>query len=208
MSEAKTWDRLSSTYDKTIGLFDRSYPRVRELLRSDLADREHVVEVAAGTGQFTFDLAETARQVTATDVSSEMVRRLQAKVAERGIQNVTTAVRSAYELDMEDGSLDGVFCANALHVMETPHRALNEFRRALRPGGRLVIPTFCHGIDWRRRLLSRFLGVVSPVVAHTKFSPASLEEMVAGAGFETREPVQLPGIFPVAYLVADVPMAS
>ncbi len=35
MSEAKTWDRLSSSYDKIVGLFDRSYPRVRELLRSD-----------------------------------------------------------------------------------------------------------------------------------------------------------------------------
>jgi ubiquinone/menaquinone biosynthesis C-methylase UbiE len=205
MNEAKTWDRLAGKYDKSVGHFDRSYPRVRELLRTDLANREHVLEVAAGTGQFTFDLAETAQRLTATDVSGEMLELLQAKVAERGADNITTAVMSAYELEVEDGSLDGIFCANALHVMETPQRALHDFYRALRPGGRLVIPTFCHGVDWRRRLLSWFLSVVSPFVAYTKFSPASLQQMVAGAGFDVGEPTLLPGKFPMAYLVADRP---
>lgn len=205
MTEAKTWDRFAEKYDKTVKHFNRSYPRVRELLRTDLANREHVLEVAAGTGQFTFDLAETAQRLTATDVSGEMVQRLQAKVAERGTDNIATMVRSAYELDVADGSLDGIFCANALHVMETPQRALREFHRALRPGGRLVIPTFCHGIDRRRHALSWFLSLVSPFVAHTKFSPTSLREMVAGAGFEVSEPTVLPGKIPLAYVVADRP---
>ena len=201
--EAQTWDRLAGRYDKNVKLFDRSYPRVREMLRADLEGRDHVLEVAAGTGQFTFELAETAKRLTATDVSAEMVQRLQAKLAEGGVDNVTVAVRSAYELEVDDGSLDGIFCANALHVMETPERALREFHRALRPGGRLVIPTFCHGIDWRRRFLSWFLSLVSPFVAHTKFSLASLRALVVEAGFEVGEPVVLPGKFPLAYLVAE-----
>lgn len=205
MNEANTWDRLSARYDKIVSLFDLSYPRVRELLRVDLPDREHVLEVAAGTGQFTFDLAETAKRVTATDVSPEMVKRLEAKIAERGVENVTTAVMSSYALEVEDGALDAIFCANALHVMETPKMALREFRRALRPGGRLVIPTFCHGIDRRRRMLSRLLGLFSPFVAHTRFSPASLLDMVVSEGFEAQQPILLPGKFPLAYLVADTP---
>jgi ubiquinone/menaquinone biosynthesis C-methylase UbiE len=203
MREAETWDRLSARYDRVVGLFDRSYPRVRELLRSDLAGREHVLEVAAGTGQFTFDLAQIAERVTATDVSPEMVKRLEAKLRGQGVENVETAVMSAYELEVPDQSLDGIFCANALHVMESPLKALVEFKRALRRGGRLVVPTFCHGVDWRRRVLSALLSVVSPFVAHTKFSPDSLRELVASAGFEPAEPVVLPGRFPMTYLVAD-----
>ncbi len=201
--EARIWDRLAGKYDRTIRHFDRGYPRVCELLRSDLAKRRHVLEVAAGTGQFTFALAEAAERVTATDVSPEMARRLEAKVAERKAGNITTAVMSAYRLEVEDGALDGIFCANALHVMETPELALREFHRALRPGGRLVVPTFCHGANRRARLLSWFLSLVSPFTAHTKFTPASLREMVAAAGFAVNEPIVLPGKFPLAYLAAD-----
>jgi len=202
---ARVWDRFAGSYDDTVEHFNRSYPRVRELLRADLAGREHVLEVAAGTGQFTFELAEVAGRVTATDVSPKMIEHLAAKVAERGASNIETAVRSAYALEVADGSLDGIFCANALHVMETPERALRELYRSLRPGGRLVIPTFCHGAHWRARLLSWLVSLFSPFVAHTKFTPASLKEMVAAAGFAVSEPILLPGKFPLAYLVADRP---
>jgi len=78
-------------------------------------------------------------------------------------------------------------------------KALGEFKRAPRRGGKLVVPTLCHGVDWHRRLLSALLGVVSPFVAHTKFSPESLRELVASAGFEPAKPIVLPGRFPLAY---------
>ena len=135
MNEARVWNRLAARYDKSVSLFDRSYPRVRDLLREDLANRDQVLEVAAGTGQFTFELAQTVGKLTATDVSPQMVQRLAGKVGERASGNVETEVMSAYQLDVQDGSLDAIFSANALHVMETPERALREFHRALRPGG-------------------------------------------------------------------------
>jgi len=205
MSEAEIWDRLAPSYDRTTRHFDRSYPRIRELLAADLAGRERIVEVAAGTGQFTLDLAAIATRLTATDLSEEMIRRLDARLAAHGARDVTTRVMSAYQLDLADGSQDALVCANALHVMETPGRALAEFHRVLRPGGRLVVPTFCHGIDRRRRLLSRLMSLVSRFVAHTRFTPASLVALVAGAGFRPHDPVVLPGKLPIAYLVADRP---
>ncbi|MGE0709527.1 MAG: class I SAM-dependent methyltransferase [Planctomycetota bacterium] len=205
MSEAGTWDRLAGRYDRIVGAFDQSYPELRALLQRDFAGREHVLEVAAGTGQFSLDLAAVVGRLTATDVSPEMVRRLEARVAERGVANATARCMSAYALEVEGAAPDGIVCANALHVMESPRRALAEFRRALRPGGRLAVPTFCHGIDWRRRLLSRLMSLVSPFRAYTRFSPESLRAMVAEAGFATREPVLLPGRFPIAYVVGDLP---
>lgn len=205
MNEQETWDQLASNYDKTVGFFDHSYPYIRQYLNRDLGDRNEVLEVAAGSGQFTFNIAKVVTRLVATDVSSEMIRKLEAKLADRGIKNVKTAVMSAYELTIEDEHLDAVFCANALHVMETPQKALHEFKRVLRQGGRLILPTFCHGIDWRHRFLSWFLGLVTPFVAHTKFSPNSLRELVKESGFEIVELTLLPDKFPVAYLVADKP---
>ena len=104
MNEAQVWDRLAGGYDRTVRLFSKSYPRVRELLRRDLEGHGHVLEVSAGTGQFTFALAETVTRLTATDVSAEMIRHLESKLTTQAVDNVVTAVMSGYELDVADGS--------------------------------------------------------------------------------------------------------
>lgn len=104
MTEASTWDGLAGRYDRVVRLFDRSYPAIRDRLREDLAGRGRILEVAAGTGQFTAELAEICEELIATDVSPEMVRLLDQSLAERGVDGVSTAVMGAYALDAEDGS--------------------------------------------------------------------------------------------------------
>lgn len=202
MSEASAWNQLANRYDKTVKFFDKSYPEVRKQLRTDLKGCQRVLEIAAGTGQFTFDLAKVSDRLVTTDISSEMIQRLDRKIVDRGIQNIEASVMSAYEVPFDDNEFDAVFCANALHVMETPQKALAEFRRILKPGACLVLPTFCHGIDWRRRFLSWLLSTFSPFFAHTKFTPESLEKMVREAGFDVEKRKLLPGKFPLLYLLA------
>lgn len=205
MSEARVWDRLAGRYDTIVRLFDSSYGRVRERLDRDLPPGGRLLEIAAGTGQFTVDLASRAEHFVATDISPEMVARLRRRVAEAGLDAVECAVMSAYELDAPNGTFDGVFCANALHVMDDSARALSEFRRVLKPEGVLIAPTFLHGVDGFRRGLSRALGAVSPFIAHTRFNLASLQQTIAAAGFEVISLEQLPGLFPLGYLVARAP---
>lgn len=202
MTEASTWDGFAGTYDRVVRLFDRSYPAVRERLREDLTGRGRVLEVAAGTGQFTSDLAEVCDELVATDVSPEMVRLLEAGLAERGVEGVSVAVMGAYELDAEDGAFDGVFCANALHVMEEPQRALAEFHRVLGPDGVLIAPTFLHGAGPARRALSRGLTAVSSFVAHSRWDLDGLVKFIEGTGFDVVRADQLPGLFPIGYIAA------
>jgi SAM-dependent methyltransferase len=45
----------------------------------------------------------------------------------------------ATALDMKDGTLDWVWCGDVLHHILDTDRALAEFRRVVRPGGRIVI---------------------------------------------------------------------
>lgn len=201
-SEARTWDGFAGRYDRLVRWFDRSYPAVRQLLAEDLGGRERVLEVAAGTGQFTLALAAAAEHVLATDVSPEMVARLRARVQSTGLSNVEVAVMSAYALDLEDGAFDGVFCANALHVMERPEVALGELHRVLGPGGLLVAPTFLHGAGGARRLLSRTLSRVSRFTAHTRYDLEGLQQALRGAGFEPRRAERLAGVFPIGYVTA------
>lgn len=206
MSDASVWDRLAGSYARSVRLFDRSYPAIRQRLADDLAGSRQILEVAAGTGQFTFELAAVSgcEALVSTDVAPKMIAQLNARLLDAGpaTASIETQVLSAYELPFGDQHFDAVFCANALHIMSEPARALAEFRRVLKPGGKLLVPTFCHGIDRRRRALSRFLSLVSPFMAHIRFTPASLVALVECGGFRTIDHVLLPGLFPVLYLLA------
>ena len=91
MSEAGVWDRLAGRYDSFVRLFDASYDQVRERLARDLPAGGRVLELAAGTGQFTAALAIQADQLLATDISPEMVARLRERVRETQLQNVDWA---------------------------------------------------------------------------------------------------------------------
>jgi ubiquinone/menaquinone biosynthesis C-methylase UbiE len=202
MDEARLWDSLAKRYDRIVRVFDSSYDAVREMLEEDLQGRARVLEVGAGTGQFTLDLARVASSVLATDVAPDMVARLRFRLREADAFNVRSAVMSATELDAPDGSFDAAFCANALHVMEDPRRALRELRRVLAPDGLLVAPTFLHGSDPARRMLSSVLSTVSPFVAHTRLNLGGLGALVAGEGFVVDRLRQLPGVFPIGYVSA------
>ena len=201
MSEAHTWDRLAGRYDNVVRLFDTSYDKVGELLARDLPSGGRMLEIEAGTGQFTAVLARHADNLQTTDISPEMVARLRERVEEAGLLDVECAVMSAYELNAPDESFDVVFCANALHVMDSPTLALSEFRRVLKQEGMLVAPTFLHGVDGVRRGLSRALNLVSPFVARTRFDLAELEKTIAKSGFRGVRAARLPGLFPLGYVV-------
>lgn len=202
MSEARIWDRLAGRYDALVRLFDTSYPRVRARLVEDLPAGGRVLELAAGTGQFTVDLARRADRLVATDISPQMVERLAAAVAAAGLGHVECRVTSAEAIDAEDGAFDAVFCANALHVMDAPAAALAEMRRVLRPDGLLIAPTFLHGTGPLRRGLSRLMSRVSPFVARSRFGLDGLSALIEGAGFEGVRAEQMPGLFPLGYVVA------
>lgn len=202
MTEARIWDRLAGRYDTIVRLFDTSYGRVRERLATDIEAGGRVLELAAGTGQFTLDLARVADSLVATDVSPAMVERLRQRVTDAGLDGVECRVMSAYAIEPPDARFDAIFCANALHVMDEPRRALAEFHRVLRADGVLVVPTFLHGVDGFRRALSRSLSVVSPFVAHTRFDLAALKQTMVDAGFDVVHAEVMSGLFPLGYVVA------
>lgn len=202
MPDATNWDGLAKRYDRIVRLFDRSYLAIRRRLADDFRGTENVLEVAAGTGQFSFDLARVAKAVVATDYSSGMVERIRLRALEQRVKNLEVRQMNAHALDYPDSCFDGVFCANGLHVMDRPEVALREMRRVLCDDGVLVVPTFLHGSGRIQRTLSRALSAVSSFVAHTRFSLGGLVLVVAEAGFEVVSAVSLPGIFPVGYVVA------
>jgi ubiquinone/menaquinone biosynthesis C-methylase UbiE len=68
-----------------------------------------------------------------------MIAAVDKKVRAAGLTNVETRVASAYELPLEDESVDRAFLVTVLPEIPDRQRALAELHRVLRPGGVLSI---------------------------------------------------------------------
>ncbi|MEH0108997.1 class I SAM-dependent methyltransferase [Tersicoccus sp. MR15.9] len=112
------------------------YERLRQVRRAMLGGLSGtVVEVGAGEGRDLADLPGSADWI-GIEPSSRARRRLAEKAAARGFRAPLAARAEA--LPVADGSIDVVLAVVALCSVDDLDRALNEARRVLRPGGRLV----------------------------------------------------------------------
>jgi demethylmenaquinone methyltransferase / 2-methoxy-6-polyprenyl-1,4-benzoquinol methylase len=160
----RMFDRVAPRYDLANTVFslgqDRAW-RQAAARAAGLADGQWAVDVACGTGALTRELAASApgAVVLGLDFSWEMVRR--APRAEAAY-----LVGDALRLPLRDSSVDVVTIAFGLRNLPEPGRGLLEFRRVLRPGGRLVVCEFSQPVaPVLRGVYRRYLTRLLPVAA-------------------------------------------
>jgi len=158
----RMFDRVAPRYDLANTVFslgqDRTW-RQAAARATRLAAGEVAADVACGTGALTRELAALAPGATVVglDFSLEMLRR-----AGHG----RFAAGDAIQLPLADASVDGVTIAFGLRNLPEPGQGLLEFRRVLRPGGRLVVCEFSTPVvpvlrDVYRRYLTRLMPVAA-----------------------------------------------
>jgi ubiquinone/menaquinone biosynthesis C-methylase UbiE len=97
------------------------------------------LDVATGTGHTAFALAPFVREVVAVDVTIEMLIEARKLKAERGVSNVEFRLADVHELLFDDRSFDVLTCRRAAHHFSNIDKSLDEMKRVLTDGGRLVI---------------------------------------------------------------------
>ncbi|MDP6539028.1 MAG: metalloregulator ArsR/SmtB family transcription factor [Planctomycetota bacterium] len=168
------FDRVAATFGEEL-LPGRTWEGLARALL-ELAPRGRYVDLGIGDGLLTLMLAEIAVSVSAVDISPEMLAQLARRAAERGIDNIEWIEAEIEDLPMPDASHDCAVLSQALHHAVVPQRALEEARRVLVPGGRvLVIDLLAHGEEWVREKHQH---------AHLGFTEAALAELLDAAGFE------------------------
>ena len=108
------------------------------LLQPTLED--NMLDVACGGGHMALYFAPKVRQVVASDLTMQMLKKAQEHIAEEGlVDNVIFREADAEDLPFPAGSFTLLTCRIASHHFSDVPRALREFHRVLRRGGRMVI---------------------------------------------------------------------
>ena len=192
------WNLHAKNYDRSMRLIGRPIPRM-VALAAEAVRGAHVLEVAAGTGLVTPALAESAHDVIATDYAPAMVAALAARVRDSGRTNVRCEQADLYALRFPPGSFDAVVATNVLHLVPDLPGSLLALRSMLKPGGRLVVPTYCHDETAASWLVSRLLAITG-FPGHRRFTVRGLHAAVEAAGLRITRSETLPGLIPIGYV--------
>ena len=145
----KPYSSLIRRYEKAAGDYDH---RWRHYNQASLDATFNAVvwnrvgsllDVGCGTGLFEVMVRRHYADIrlTGVDVSQTMLQRGRKKML--AANQTTWANALAEALPFRAHSFDAVICANCFHYIRQPARALEEFRRVLRPSGCLVITDWC-----------------------------------------------------------------
>jgi ubiquinone/menaquinone biosynthesis C-methylase UbiE len=139
-AEEEIHDRYARDYDRSRIAADAffnspSCPENRFIL-TELGDLrgKKVLELGSGTGEGGVFFASRGADVSATDVSSEMLK-VALGVAEHHGTTLTPLQMDAATLAFADETFDVVYGANVLHHVDTL-ACLREVKRVLKPGGK------------------------------------------------------------------------
>lgn len=128
-SAADQWDKLRSD------LFGGSVNSWA--LASSLSSELVVGELGCGTAPLSYLIAPWVKQVIAVDSSAAMLKAAKGKL--KKCDNVEFRKGDLAALPIGDQELDVVYMVLVLAYLHEPRQAIEEARRTLKPGGRLVL---------------------------------------------------------------------
>jgi SAM-dependent methyltransferase len=133
------FDRAASFYDASRDTESEDTRREAELVLSELADRDRVLEVGTGTGAMALHLRAAGVRLTAIDLSMPMLRRLVERAG--GSTRFALVQADATRMPFADDVFDGALARWVLHLIPNWPDVLAELARVLRPGGVALINT-------------------------------------------------------------------
>ena len=140
---AAMFDQVSTRYDRTNAVLSVGNAALwRVATTRAVAPRagETILDVAAGTGTSSASLARNGASVVAADFSEGMIE--VGRQRQAGNPFVRFVQADAMALPFDDDAFDAVTISFGLRNIVDPKKALAEFYRVVKPGGRVVICEF------------------------------------------------------------------
>lgn len=136
--------------------FTETKARARCLDLANISNREAVLEVAVGTGLAFAEILKLnpSGRNEGIDITPEMLDKAMERAEGTGMKNYHLQLGDAYNLGYEDNSFDVLinnYMFDLLPEEDFP-RVIFEFKRVLRPKGRLVLVNMTKGEHWYNAL--------------------------------------------------------
>lgn len=161
---AEMFDAVAGRYDLTNDVLSLGQDRLwrRAVVRAaDAQPGERVLDIAAGTGTSSEPFAAAGAHVVPADFSLGMLRQ-----GHRRREDLPFTAADALALPFADASFDVVTMSFGLRNVSDVDRALREFLRVTRPGGRLVVCEFSSPtLAPLRRVYTEYLMRALPPIA-------------------------------------------
>lgn len=202
--------------------------RARAVQLAQVQPTDDVLDVACGTGDLTFAFARAQpRRIVGLDFTEEMLEIARDK-AHRLSSHATIPTfmqGDAMALPFEDQSFDVISIAFGIRNVSDSAKALAEFHRVLRPGGRLVVLEFSQPrnrvLRWFNNVYTtRIMPATATLIARDdsgayRYLPKSVEtfldvkalgELMMQSGFA--QPRVCPQTFGVCSITIALPLAA
>ena len=150
------WNKISPVYDLFENVYNgKVYKGTGEKVAEYIDKTDDVLECACGTGAITKSIAPNCKSLIASDFAEEMLKRAKRKCRKYG--NVSFQFADITDLKFNNGSFDKAVAGNVVHLLPEPKKALKELERVVRPGGKIIIPTYINKTKKSSGLAVKFI---------------------------------------------------
>lgn len=169
----------------SVHAFGQEFTEIENLVQQ--FDSPHVLDLGSGAGHISFYTAPFAQQVTAYDLSEEMLKIVANSAQQKGLDNITTVKGIAESLPFPDNHFDVVISRFSAHHWQDVPLALREMRRVCKPTGKVMM------IDIMAPpspLCDTFLQTIEMLRdnSHVRdYSKAEWQQMFSHAGFSVNQ---------------------
>lgn len=146
--------------------------QVMDILEIKLGDI--VADLGAGNGYFTVPIAQQTKElVYAIDVQSEMLELLKEHAEKEEVTGIEYILSDISNTSLRDHSVDKVLIAFVIHEVPNFDEVLQEVKRIVKPGGKLLI------LEWA--VVESEMG--PPL--HERIASKDLQNQVRSKGFQS-----------------------
>lgn len=107
----------------------------------NLEEDEVVADIGAGTGYYSFRMAEQVPKgkVYAVDIQPEMLAMMQEKKKKEGIENVALVQGDLMSPNLPENAVDMILFVDVYHELSHPREMMEAIYRSMKPGARVVL---------------------------------------------------------------------
>lgn len=160
------------------------FAKRKEILAAiKLKPTDVVADIGAGTGLFTRLFANALGpdgRVIAVDIAQKFLDHIEVTCREQNLRNVETILCKDDSTELPPNSVDVAFICDTYHHFEFPQKTMTSLRKALKPGGRVIVIDFI-----------RVEGVSSEwTMDHVRAGQEVFESEIISAGFKKADEIK------------------